>query len=58
VALARQETAQYTQDPKSASEVLAIGESPVEQKWAPTELAAWTLVASTILNLDEVITKE
>ena len=26
--------------------------------WTPSELAAWTTVASTILNLDETITKE
>ena len=35
-----------------------VGESPRDAKLDAAELAAWTTVASAILNLDETITKE
>ena len=35
-----------------------VGESPRRTKIDAAELAAWTTVASTILNLDETITKQ
>jgi hypothetical protein len=34
------------------------GESPVPAGLDPVEVAAWTLTASTVLNLDEALTKE
>ncbi len=37
--------------------LLAIGESKRNETLDPAELAAWTMVASTILNLDETVTK-
>ena len=37
--------------------LLAVGESPSEAALAPSELAAWTMVASQFLNLDEFLTK-
>jgi len=44
---------------KTATEkVLHVGESVPDAKLNPKELAAWTTVASVILNLDETITKE
>jgi hypothetical protein len=43
--------------PKEAESLLQIGESVRDAKWNASELAAWTLVASLILNLDEAITK-
>jgi len=44
---------------KPATEkVLHVGESVPDAKLNRTELAAWTTVASVILNLDETITKE
>ena len=44
---------------KTATEKLIyIGDSVPDAKLNPTELAAWTTVASVILNLDETITKE
>ena len=49
--------ATYRDDPAAASRLLAVGESPVPAALAPPELAAWTLVASQILNLDESLTK-
>jgi Protein of unknown function (DUF1553)/Concanavalin A-like lectin/glucanases superfamily len=48
----------YRKDRKAASELTHVGESPVDDKIDQSELAAWTMVASAILNLDETITKE
>jgi hypothetical protein len=38
--------------------LLAVGASRSDPRLNPSELAAWTTVASIILNLDETITKE
>ncbi len=56
--LARTELLHYRQDRSAAEKLLHVGESPFDQKLDASELAAWTTVASTILNLDETITKE
>jgi hypothetical protein len=48
----------HYQDEKAASELLHVGESSYDTNLDARELAAWTAVASTILNLDETITKE
>ncbi|HEY3837056.1 MAG TPA: DUF1553 domain-containing protein [Bryobacteraceae bacterium] len=56
--LAKQELKTYAGDRKQADALLKNGETPVDPKLDRVELAAWTTVASTILNLDEVITKE
>lgn len=48
----------YRKNKKAASELLRVGESKADDKIDQAELAAWTMVASTILNLDETITKE
>ena len=48
----------FRADPKSASEYIHEGDSPVRPGLDPAELAAYTSVASLILNLDETITKE
>jgi hypothetical protein len=47
----------YRSNAKAAADVLAVGESPRDEKIDAAELAAWTTVASTILNLDETVTK-
>ncbi len=54
----RQELAHYRFDNEAATKLLKVGESPFDSKADVGELAAWTTVASTILNLDESITKE
>ncbi|MFN7999048.1 MAG: DUF1553 domain-containing protein [Bryobacteraceae bacterium] len=54
----RQELAQYRRDGEAAHKLIQVGESPAAPKLDQSELAAWTTVASTILNLDEAITKE
>jgi hypothetical protein len=48
----------YSHDPKAAQELLQVGETPVAPELNAAELAAWTTVASAVLNLDETITKE
>ena len=48
----------YAGDRSSALKLLAEGESPHNSKLNITELAAYTSVASMLLNLDETITKE
>jgi hypothetical protein len=50
----------YQNDPADAQSLLAVGESKMDKKdktLPPAEWAAWTLVASEILNLDEALTK-
>jgi mono/diheme cytochrome c family protein len=49
---------EFRQDPGAAMKLLNVGESPRDTRLDPSELAAWTTVASAILNLDETITKQ
>jgi hypothetical protein len=48
----------YGSHPKDAAAFLGEGKSPVSKKIPEPELAAWSGVASILLNLDETITKE
>ncbi|HLW64261.1 MAG TPA: PSD1 and planctomycete cytochrome C domain-containing protein [Gemmataceae bacterium] len=48
----------YTKNPEAAKKLIAIGETKPDAKLAPAELAAWTMEANLILNLDEVLNKE
>jgi hypothetical protein len=50
--------ARYRADPAAAKKLLAEGESQVAPGLDAAELAAYTLAANVILNLDEVITRE
>jgi hypothetical protein len=52
-----QEWAAYRANPATAEKLLTVGESPRNQNLDVAELAAWTTVASMILNLDETVTK-
>jgi Protein of unknown function (DUF1553)/Protein of unknown function (DUF1549)/Concanavalin A-like lectin/glucanases superfamily/Planctomycete cytochrome C len=56
--LEREELAEYRHDKTSALKLIGVGEAKRNPKLDPAELAAWTTVASTILNMDETITKE
>lgn len=47
----------YSADPKAAHALLTVGESKADLSIPAPELAAWTMVASEMLNLDETITK-
>lgn len=50
--------ADFQKDTEAAKALLATGEFKNDAKLNPIELAALTSVASVILNLDEVVTKE
>ena len=56
--LLQQQAEDYRRQPDAARELLTLGDSPHNPNLDEQELAAWTMVASTILNLDETITKE
>jgi mono/diheme cytochrome c family protein/outer membrane biosynthesis protein TonB len=47
----------YEADPKAAHALITEGESKANPSIPEPELAAWTMVASEILNLDETVTK-
>ena len=52
-----EELADFRKNPKRAQELLTVGEYPVDKTQNPAELAAWTVVTSTIMNFDEAIVK-
>ena len=47
----------YDSKPAEAKRLLAVGESKANPSLAPPEFAAWTMIASNILNLDEALNK-
>jgi hypothetical protein len=47
----------YTADRKAAHKLIGVGEKKSDGSIPAPELAAWTMVASEMLNLDETITK-
>jgi hypothetical protein len=47
----------YAADAEAAKKAISVGDSPVPSDVAPVELAAYTMIANLLLNLDEVITK-
>ncbi|QDV54290.1 PSD1 and planctomycete cytochrome C domain-containing protein [Rosistilla oblonga] len=49
--------AAFGKDPENANRLIKLGQSPTPDSIDPIELAAWTAVASTLINLDEVVTK-
>jgi hypothetical protein len=56
--LAHTQLAHYRREREAAAKLVRVGESELNPKLDVSELAAWTTVASAILNLDETITKE
>jgi hypothetical protein len=47
----------YQRDREAAMELLQVGQSKPDLSLPPEELAAWSLVASQVMNLDEALTK-
>jgi len=47
----------YRREPTAARDLLSVGASPADDQSPAPELAAWTLVASQVMNLDESLTK-
>ncbi len=55
-ALAKHRAA-YEAKPEEAKKCISYGESKPDERLNPTELAAWTMLANLMMNLDEVVTK-
>jgi len=49
--------AAYTAKPEEAQKAISYGESKPDEKLNPAELAAWTMAANLVMNLDEGVTK-
>lgn len=49
--------AAYMRDAAKAKQLISVGELKPDEKLNPSELAAWTMIANLLLNLDEVINK-
>lgn len=52
-----QEITDFKNDPSRAKAILTVGEYPINKKLNPIELAAATIVASTVMNFDEFVIK-
>ncbi len=50
--------ARFQNDSEAAKRLLAFGESKLTTRFSQAELAAYTLVANVLLNLDEAVTRE
>lgn len=50
--------AAFAVSPETARQLLTVGELPVPAEVDRVELAAWTVTANVLLNLDEFITRE
>jgi len=47
----------YTKEADAAKALINLGETRLDPRCNPGELAAWTMIGNVILNLDEVMTK-
>ncbi len=52
-----QYVARYKSDPAAAHKVITVGESKPRSDLAESDLAAYTLLANLVLNLDETVTR-
>jgi mono/diheme cytochrome c family protein len=48
---------EFAAKPEEAKKLIVFGESKADAKLPPAELAAWTMLANEVLNLDEVLNK-
>ncbi|MEO1530420.1 MAG: DUF1553 domain-containing protein, partial [Planctomycetota bacterium] len=51
-------TKRYESDIEAAKKLLDVGDSERDMSLSPATHAAWTIVASSLLNLDETLTRE
>ena len=56
-ALLEEELVHFQQNRQNAKELLATGSHPVNPKLSRTAIAAYAMVASTIMNFDEFVVK-
>jgi hypothetical protein len=47
----------YEDNPEAASKLISVGESPVNKTINASELAAYTMAASLLLNMDETLNR-
>jgi hypothetical protein len=47
----------YHSHPAEAARLLSVGESKADSSLEPSELAAWTMLANELMNLDEFLNK-
>jgi len=47
----------YKASPEEAKKLIAVGQSIADPAVDPVELAAWSIIASQVLNLDETLCK-
>ncbi len=57
LAFFKEEKSKFEKTPKDAKALLQIGEYPQRDLLADSEMAAYTIIANVIFNLDETITK-
>ena len=50
-------SAYYREHPKDAAELIAVGDSKADPELDVPALAAWTMLANELMNLDEVLNK-
>ncbi len=50
--------ARYANDENAARSLISAGNSAAPANLEPARLAAWTMICTTLLNLDETVTKE
>jgi hypothetical protein len=58
VALAAKQLARYQEDSESAATLVRYAGTDTKEKTEVPELAAWTIVANVLLNLDEFVMKQ
>src|SRR5262249_8993287 len=52
-----EQLAAYDKKREAALKLLTVGEAPRDEKQDGAEVAAWAMVASVLLNLDEALTR-
>jgi len=52
-----QQSEEFARDAEAAEKLLGVGDSPRDPSFDARELAAWTMIANLLLNLDETVTK-
>jgi len=57
VALVDEQRAAFAADPDGARALIAIGDAPPDPALDPVDLAAWTVGANLLMNLDELVQK-
>jgi hypothetical protein len=53
----RENLSEYRSNPAAAQKLIQVGGTQPDASLPPEELAAWTLLANLVLNLDEVVVK-